>query len=235
MYFATFAAWTGSVRNVSDTNVPRECPTRYTCSTPNSASVASTTRGEPGRVAGDVHAGAVVLEHHDAVGRVAVGHEAHLLRLVLLRRSGEAVHEHDRQRHVVGERRKRIDAVRIPDRFGRGGDGRRHLRRGASCPSVVAPPSWAHPSARRRSLADRSRASRSCRRSRRPTSSRPPATPIAATARRAALVLTAWLSTRSRNDTTASRNLSREASSSWIRWPAPSMTSTSASADRSAK
>ena len=30
MYFATFAAWTGSLRNVCDTNVPRECPTRYT-------------------------------------------------------------------------------------------------------------------------------------------------------------------------------------------------------------
>ena len=80
-------------------------------------------RGRPGRVAGDVHAGAVVFERDDAVGRVAVGDEAHLLRLVLLGRPGEAVDEHDRQCHVVGERRQRIDAVGIPDRFGRGRDG----------------------------------------------------------------------------------------------------------------
>src|SRR6187399_2826488 len=46
-YFATLAAWTGSLRNVCDTNVPRECPTRYTWSTPNSASVASTTSVSP--------------------------------------------------------------------------------------------------------------------------------------------------------------------------------------------
>ena len=71
--------------------------------------------------------GAVVVVGDDAVLRVAVGDEPHGLRLVLLGRTGEAVHEHDRQRDVVGQRRERVDAVLVgrgPFGAGQPGNGR---------------------------------------------------------------------------------------------------------------
>ena len=69
--------------------------------------------GQAVGVPADVRAGAVVVVGDDPVLRIAVGDEAHRLRLVLLGRPGEAVHEHDRQGDVVGQRRERVHALLV--------------------------------------------------------------------------------------------------------------------------